>query len=102
MDFFRFPGPSQAVRKQGQRRTSLESGDIESGKTLLSQVISGGGLQSATGGRKAGGADDRSAGLGLREEETRLPAPSRVMATKELAPTATPGRGIVDETRHAS
>ena len=97
MDFFRLPGPSQAVQKRGQRRTSLQSG-----KTVRSQVILGGGLQSATGGRKAGGADDRSAGLGLREEETRLPAPSRVMATGELAPTATPGRGTVDETRDGS
>ena len=97
MDFFCLPGPSQAVRKQGQRRTSLYSS-----KTVQSQSISGGGLQSATGGRKPGGADGRSAGLGLREEETRLPAPSRVMATGELAPTATPGRGTVDETRHGS
>ena len=59
-------------------------------------------VSSATGNRKAEGADDRSVGLRLREEETRLPAPGCAMATKELTPIATPGRGTINDTRHAS
>ena len=51
--------------------------------------------------RKAGGVDAKRAGLGLRKEEIRLHTPTRVMAARELAPTATPGRGRIDETRLA-
>ena len=46
--------------------------------------------------------DERSAGLGHREGETRFPALSRAMATREPAPPNTSGPGTIDEKRDAS